>query len=1259
MFYHLHSTVRIRFDDDEFISPFKPMGNRNESWSKASDAYKKHKRQTAFIPHLEKLEDRHLMAGEILSTIDQASMDTAADIGMLTDSVIAQISQQERAQTSAEVQTINQQLPGLQQKQTDAQNVLNTWNNMSPYIKSGYNAANKLSSITNSTTKKQYQQAMPDHQKVVNGFLSQAQNILNLEAQNKMTDASNAQKSLQKNIDYYFNATSGRLTEYNMGRNFNKLSMPMPRYATDCKNEMARQKTVQTNLQNSATTATTTLQTAQNTKAVKEQQLNQGPLDLGRQSPTIDGNTSQEIAAWDKALEELMAKSLQGTVNLDLASPTADPRFARANGQMSGQMTTAESQKWMQEVARAVTENSKDVTALRGRMISLLQTSPVGDMLREGHKPEIDMKRVLELVDQALEEEKTLVKVSIEEENKNLPVLRRNLEEENMAMDNLMQRLAPARAEMDAMLKERTRLEGLVVHFTQKHETMVREGWHNTEIKACLNEKNRYTSELRIMNERIVDFQRTLTPLESEYTRINNRIDDFAIAIATVEERLKVHITGFAMAAQLQRKDYLAAAAEAAQLSVDAYNHGYETMPHVRPMVDIMDKDMGSGSGAYFLDTPIKEIRQHPGVVLGIAGGTLKITGRVTNNGDRGGPVTVRLYGLSDRMPDIHDERVLTIGLSPGESKDFIAYVNIPAGEKQTGWLVTKVTTPFEPDVMHETKLREAREMKFSKSEKEYKEGGEGAVVHNSRVIMQSPGGIGTAQERLGRYLAANPWEAAGIAARHAAGEYVAEADLIDAILTAMNGAPPAKGTTVVLQEMAANGTIDAAIISGAVNEMTIAGSRTTPEVLKLSAGLGVMRSFTLNEAKMVNFWVEPSAMPNVDDIKVGTPPDLSISLSGLAYVNGETKTVNYRSGKLGRAGESISTMLPPGRYMIAIDDSTNYRSLLLSPQEIASFAPLNVNLQMNIAPYRTQNIEGRISVKNSDKTMPVKMWVAEFANEQRLEQSDTSLNPEKPVWVVIHGMDSGDRTEQIEDLAKTLKKYPEMQVVTINWENAAKDGIFIRDALWTPAVGKWVARQLVNMGFKASHIYLGGWSHGSYVAYSVAEEVNEITKEKIGALVALDPAGNWPLLSDYDHTLIDFKKFANSSVAIEGSFAAGSNDLTATADISFHINSLNTSSNQIWKEHSGPIKTLSAILKHELLGSSQISDYLSLPNIMNPSLRKRDYQNNAYNGSFEFIIDITVEEKIDVNGTLSYAKLNAISFIGNDGLEKKIFLSF
>lgn len=400
---------------------------------------------------------------------------------------------------------------------------------------------------------------------------------------------------------------------------------------------------------------------------------------------------------------------------------------------------------------------------------------------------------------------------------------------------------------------------------------------------------------------------------------------------------------------------------------------------------------------------------------------------------------------------------------------------------------------------------------------------------------------------------------------------------------------------------------------------------------------------FTLTESTMVNFWVTSGQIPNIDEQHLPSPPNLTLSISGTGLGN----TV-YKSDKAGLAGESISVALPPGEYRVLVSDSTNYASWHLSDAKLNSLTLPTITVGANLKTYQSQHIEGRISIEGSSVTMPVSMSVAEYeevgiGNWQRKEtglSTISALDRNKPVWVVVHGMDSRPDAAVMDELSKALFKYAEsnnIQVVTVDWQQAAASGfIMTQDAPWTTAVGKWTAQQLISAGFPAGNINIAGWSHGTFVAEELAIEVQRLRSEQINNIVALDAARNLPIISGYHHSP-NFAAISRNSIAFDSSIIAGDNDYATSAHYSYQIRS--NELNPIIR-HRIAVTTFTSILNNQKEHpTNQFSTLFSFEKIQNGYLGAGALQKNSFNGGFEGLIDVSIDTQI-ISGE-NYYKAN------------------
>jgi pimeloyl-ACP methyl ester carboxylesterase len=306
----------------------------------------------------------------------------------------------------------------------------------------------------------------------------------------------------------------------------------------------------------------------------------------------------------------------------------------------------------------------------------------------------------------------------------------------------------------------------------------------------------------------------------------------------------------------------------------------------------------------------------------------------------------------------------------------------------------------------------------------------------------------------------------------------------------------------------------------------------------------GVERwTFTLDREVMASFWVDGMQDRN-----------LALTISG-----GSLPKTGYPSDHGMERGVSTSLRLTPGTYTIMLQDRTPYGTM--HEGHLLQSGKTNVTLQMDVQPWRTQEITGRISIPESGKTMPVSMRVAEFDPDtgDRLSVAKNGLDPSKPVWVVIHGRTDSESSNKMKDLAKALTETGR-QTATINWEDAAKDnGIgLLEGANWVPSMGSWIANQLQAAGFSGEHIRVAGHSWGSFVAFEIGKSFKgtESTPGNgfgVQSIVALDSAKDPLPVNTYPASAVSFADVSKASWAFRSSFF-GSEGRTNSADVSFDL---------------------------------------------------------------------------------------------------------
>lgn len=369
-------------------------------------------------------------------------------------------------------------------------------------------------------------------------------------------------------------------------------------------------------------------------------------------------------------------------------------------------------------------------------------------------------------------------------------------------------------------------------------------------------------------------------------------------------------------------------------------------------------------------------------------------------------------------------------------------------------------------------------------------------------------------------------------------------ADRVDEVIEAGNGdldvvsrelvaslhyAPDAEGTEAIAEQ---------------IGEIPAGEDMKGEITMRPEAGKKISSTFTLTEKKMVNLWASPGK-PSFGGIHTSLPPNYSLILSGTT-VDGHT-VGPYTSGKSVASAESVSLALLPGTYTITVRDDSTF-----------DCAPSATSVQYEIKPYRSQKIEGMVSIEGRDVAMPVSMSVAEFENGQRITDYNkvSELDPSKPVWVVVHGRGNSEESSQIAELTKNLHALG-AQVATVDWRDGAADNatpIGLEGSRWIESVGTWVTNQLQAAGFSTQNICLVGHSWGAYVAY----EIGKRTPGGVQTLIALDPAADSKLLGGGKYKGIEDPNFSFANIAANSyafhSSTFGDRNRALTAQYAFSI---------------------------------------------------------------------------------------------------------
>lgn len=414
-------------------------------------------------------------------------------------------------------------------------------------------------------------------------------------------------------------------------------------------------------------------------------------------------------------------------------------------------------------------------------------------------------------------------------------------------------------------------------------------------------------------------------------------------------------------------------------------------------------------------------------------------------------------------------------------------------------------------------------------------------------------------------------------------------------------------------------------------------------EELSLPPAKSILRSFTITQDSMVN---------------ISLAHDLGIALNDRSVhlsIFNPSMEKPWSSNKTGLSANTISASFPAGTYYITVttDPDASGGSSYSTP------SLTKLDFHIDVEKKSTAVIEGVISLEGSAKVFPINMMVAKFdgiTGERIYDINELpELNPNKPIHVVIHGRTDRPDSENINGLAKSIylmENNDNFQVITVDWRDAAKDvstimgyEVGLDDASWTPAVGKWVAQQLLNIGFKASNIFLEAHSHGSYAAFFAAQHIIESTTshDKVGGIIALDSAKN-PIFigANIKEEDIKFNDVANYSLALHSSFL-GSVNRSLSAQNTILVGTQHGNVNMV-KQHGDSVNAITDLL-HDLKNgvNKNITDVFSFSPTLGLRLK-------VLTDSFGYDALLTIQDEISHSPDWNSLDVTGISLRKNTG---------
>lgn len=347
--------------------------------------------------------------------------------------------------------------------------------------------------------------------------------------------------------------------------------------------------------------------------------------------------------------------------------------------------------------------------------------------------------------------------------------------------------------------------------------------------------------------------------------------------------------------------------------------------------------------------------------------------------------------------------------------------------------------------------------------------------------------------------------------------------------------------------------------------------------------------------------WVGGTDINDYYRFSVGTRSNFSLSLTNfsadtdLELLDGSGSFI-FSSVSNGSSSESITRQLSAGTYYVRVysdhGDNSNYN---LSFSGIPLSNPISPGGNVNLWLYDTN---GR--------------------------NTTDYINPNKETFVVIHGWNNNDQTENINKLAREAAEFGN-QVIALDWSSISQAGLdpwsnfldfsaFFRNggpintAQWVTPVANSTINIFRNLGINADQLDMVGHSLGAYIASEIGRMYGQVKN-----IVALDPA--WGAFG-YDLDIntpgtqapVSFDSVAQYSLAFvvgdDDRGVAGDNNLAATAHDSFIIRSWSG------RDTVNPIDTHGGVI--DIFRNTLARRLLSPNNLATPNHQNNWYDNDG-----------------------------------------------
>jgi pimeloyl-ACP methyl ester carboxylesterase len=146
----------------------------------------------------------------------------------------------------------------------------------------------------------------------------------------------------------------------------------------------------------------------------------------------------------------------------------------------------------------------------------------------------------------------------------------------------------------------------------------------------------------------------------------------------------------------------------------------------------------------------------------------------------------------------------------------------------------------------------------------------------------------------------------------------------------------------------------------------------------------------------------------------------------------------------------------------------------------------------------------------------------------QRFGATTTGIDPTVRTWVLVHGRNGNGHTTGLTNIANTIRQqFPQDQVLTLDWSQAAAAPTYFDTEQWLPSVGQSAAQLLITHGFAGTTLNFIGYSFGTYISGEAAK----VLPGGVNTMALIDPPVDAP--GGYDASQsVDFRALSNFSWA-------------------------------------------------------------------------------------------------------------------------------